>query len=219
MKLRDILIPVSALGMSMSAVVSADPLPNVYKEGNLWTITFHNDDSTNHDQWATQRICFLPYTSSTTQSQIKGVWYSTSYPNWHGHYRQEGDSVKMVGNFWQGKGNDGMTWDIVSSAFNTSLGVSLRTIGAGHWNEWGDDGRYGPVYGFGNALFQRVGYCKSLSTVSTIKSADGVEELTTELDFDVDIKPRLLKDGSEATHPQQVGQMPLEGSNEYEELF
>lgn len=219
MKLRDVLLPVAALTMSVSAVVVADPLPNVYSEGNLWSITFHDDDSTNHNQWATQRICFSPYASSTSQSQIKGTWYSTSYPNWHGHYRQEGDSVKMVGNFWQGKGNDGITWDIVTSASHTGLGVGLRTIGAGHWHEWGDDGRYGPVYGFGNALFQRVGSCKLLKSITGITAADSKAELIDTIDYDLNIKPRVLSDGSEATHPQQEGQLPLEGANEYESLF
>ncbi len=179
--------------------------PNVYDKGNLWSITFHDDDSVAHNQWATQRICFLPYSAPLAgQTQIKGTWYSTTYPNWHGHYRQEGDSVKMVGNFWSGKGNDSMTWDIVTSAPHTGLGVKLNTLGAGHWTEWGDNGSVGPIYGFGNALFQRVGYCKAISTSS---------------DVDIGIKARLLSNGREAEYPQQLDQLPLEGANELEELF
>jgi hypothetical protein len=125
--------------------------PNVYDLGNLWSITAYNDDSIGHTQWATQRICFNKYYVSVTH--IRGTWYSTTYPNWHGHWAQEGDSVKMVGNFWQGRGNDGITFDIVTS--------STRNIGAGHWHEWGDNGQYGPMYGFANALLRRVGKCVS----------------------------------------------------------
>lgn len=183
--------------------------PNVYDEGNLWSITFHNDDSVNHTQWATQRICFLPY-SSNGGTQLKGRWYSTTYPNWNGHYRQEGDSVKMVGNFWDGKGNDGITFDIVTSNPHTGLGHKHGTVGAGHWHEWGDNGATGPVYGFGNALFERVGKCYD------IKGTD-VESFSAEK---LRIDTRLLKNGEKALYPQQEGQLPLiEANPELEELF
>jgi len=32
-------------------------------------------------------------------TSIQGVWYSTSYPDWNGRYYQEGDEVKMTGDF------------------------------------------------------------------------------------------------------------------------
>lgn len=200
MKLTQLVLPL-ALTLSATAMASPTYEPNVVKGGNLWTITAHDDDSVSHTQFATQRICFMPFsTPATGRTQLRGRWYSTSYPNWHGHYRQEGDSVKMVGNFWAGKGNDAMSFDIVTSLLHTGLGDKHRTIGAGHWAEWGDDGRFGPVYGFGNALFQRIGACKSIK------------------DFqELNIKPRLLKNGEEARFPNQPGQLPLEGFNEYEE--
>jgi hypothetical protein len=97
-----------------------------------------------------------------------------------------------------------MTWDIVTSSPHSGLGVKLNTLGAGHWTEWGDNGRFGPVYGFGNALFQRVGYCRVFSTA---------------LDVDIGIKARLLSNGREAEYPQQLDQLPLEGATELEELF
>ena len=191
--------------VAVSALAYPKHDPNVYDRGNLWTITFHDDDSVAHSQWATQRICFLPYVAPAAgQTQIKGRWYSTSYPNWHGHYRQEGDSVKMVGNFWNGRGNDGITFDIVTSDPNTGLGVRHRTIGAGHWHEWGDNGRFGPVYGFGNAILERVGKC----------------HIVKQTDIDtINIDVRMLKDGREAEYPQQPGQLPLKEANHLEELF
>ncbi|MCP4493533.1 MAG: hypothetical protein GY820_40450 [Gammaproteobacteria bacterium] len=195
--------------------------PNVYDGGNLWTITFHNDDSVAHTQWATQRICFLPYTApGAGQTQIKGRWYSTSYPNWHGHYRQEGDSVKMVGNFWNGYGNDGITFDIVTSHPHTGLRYKHYTVGAGHWNEWGDNGRFGSVFGFGNTILERVGKCLTFSDIALSTSTREAEALdTTGEAFDIDIKDRILEDGSVARYPQQPGQLPLEGANYLEELF
>lgn len=218
MKLRKGISIVLLLSVSTAVFAYPNHDPNVVKGGNLWTITFHNDDSVGHTQWATQRICFLPFVlPGPGQTQLKGRWYSTSYPNWHGHYRQEGDSVKMVGNFWGGKGNDGITWDIVTSDIHTGLGVKLRTVGAGHWHEWGDNGRFGPVYGFGNALFQRVGKCQIIKQINQLQMFS-VESGGQEGD-DLGIKPRLLRDGSEARYPQQPGQIPLEGANHLEELF
>lgn len=178
--------------------------PNVFDGGNLWTITYYHDTSTVHSQWATQRICFLPYAApGVGQTNIYGRWYSTSYPNWHGHYQQEGDTVKMVGNFWDGRGNDSMLWDIVTS--------SRANIGAGHWLEWGDNGMSGPVYGMGNTLFQRVGKCRNL-----IDAQDASPEAKLVLP---EIKARYLTSGKEAEFPMQEGQEQLKGTNELEELF
>ncbi|WDD99641.1 hypothetical protein [Thalassomonas actiniarum] len=166
--------------------------PNVYDLGNLWSITFYNDSAPGHTQWATQNICYLPY--AVVGTHIRGKWYSTTYPNWHGHYSQEGDSVKMVGNFWGGKGNDGMTFDIVTSSRNN--------LGAGHWNEWGDNGRFGPVYGFGNALFKRIGYCHKITDFTQ-----------------ADVQIRYLTNGEQAMYPQQRGQEDIKEPSPYEKLF
>ena len=62
MKFRYCLVTLLALTVSTTAMAFTNN-PNVFNNGNLWSITFHNDDSTAHTQWATQRICFLPYIS------------------------------------------------------------------------------------------------------------------------------------------------------------
>ncbi len=178
--------------------------PNVYDNGNLWTITFHDDDSVNHNQWATQRICFTPYTlPAAGQTHIKGKWYSTSYPNWNGYYQQEGDEVKLLGNYANGVGNDGISFDIVTTGKST-------TIGAGHWVEWRDSGWASPFHVFGNALLQRIGKCNVPHT--PITKAD-LALLARE------IKPRSLLTGGTAEFPIQQGQVPLQGTNKLEVLF
>lgn len=178
--------------------------PNVFDNGNLWSITYYHDTAVGHTQWATQRICFLPYAfPAAGATNIYGRWYSTTYPNWHGHYQQEGDTVKMVGNFWDGYGNDSMLWDIVSN--------SPANIGAGHWLEWGDNGMSGPVYGMGNTVFQRVGKCRDISGGQTL-TADSKLQLP-------EIKARYLTSGKEAEFPMQTGQEELKEANELEALF
>lgn len=184
----------SAILLSLSYTAQSYPRhdPNVFDGGNLWSITFYNDSATTHTQWATQHICFLPY--SVVGTHIRGKWYSTSYPNWHGHYSQEGDSVKMVGNFWNGRGNDGMSFDIVTN--------SRRNMAAGHWTEWGDNGRFGPVYGFGNTKLERIGNCFTHSDAE-----------------DVFVEARKLKNGEDASFPQQLDQIEITSPLKYEEWF
>lgn len=191
--------------------------PNVYDGGNLWSITFHNDDSVTHTQWATQRICFMPYTSPTLgRTHLRGRWYSTTFPDWNGHYSQEGDSVKLVGNFWNGRGNDSIRFDIVTSGPNTSLAHRHHSLATGHWDEWQDDGFLGVVFGWGNTILERIGRCKSVNVRQSTLAARSADSSDEE---DLNIKPRYLKDGSEAQYPQQEEQEEITGQNEYESLF
>ena len=97
------LISIGSLLLS-GATLANPPKPNVYDDGNKWRITFYNDSTSNHTQWATQEICFLPFSSVGTS--IQGVWYSTSFPDWNGRYYQEGDEVKMTGNVRVIRGRD-----------------------------------------------------------------------------------------------------------------
>ena len=173
--------------------------PNVYDNGNLWSITFHDDDSVGHNQWATQNICFSPYTlPGAGQTHIRGKWYSTTFPNWNGFYRQEGDEVKLIGNYANGVGNDGISFDIVTG--------QPSTVGAGHWAEWRDSGVTSPFYVFGNTLLKRIGKCKT--GTSTFD----------ETSLSRSVAPRYLLKGTVAQFPLEKDQEPLKGVNILEEL-
>ena len=41
-----------------------------------------------------------------------------------------------------------------------SIHSTPRNIGAGHWVEWREDGKFGRTIGFANALLNRVGRCQ-----------------------------------------------------------
>jgi hypothetical protein len=156
----------SALAMMVTASAFAVPphLPDLFSDGNRWTITFYNDSSPNHDQWATQGICFYPIGVVGTHQRYR--WVSDTYPDWNGIATQEGDQIFMHGDFqWpygqvKDGGHDGMEWEIVT--------VSPKNMGAGHWKEWVEDGRFGRTIGFGNTRFQRVGRCRYTSADQAI---------------------------------------------------
>ena len=145
---------------SVAGAQAAAPSPDLIKNGNRWTLTFHNDETPNHDQWATQGICFA-YTG-TVGTHIRYRWWSDTYPDWNGIASQEGDEVVMHGDYAKDVGHDAMKWDIVTS--------NPRTEGAGHWWEWRENGAYGNNVGFGNAKLARVGSCRiSLESSHYIK--------------------------------------------------
>ena len=60
-----------------------------------------------------------------------------------------------------------MEWEVVT--------MSPRNLGAGHWKEWIEDGRFGITIGFGNAKFQRVGRCKYSTAEEAIKAYRDIE--------------------------------------------
>jgi len=123
--------------------------PNPINAGNMWTITFYNDSSVNHDQWATQRICFRYVGQVGTHDRY--VWYSISFPDWNGWATQEGDEIVMHGDYAKNNGHDAMHWEIVT--------VSKKNEGTGIWAEWREDNSYGKTIGFGNAKLVRIGSC------------------------------------------------------------
>ena len=146
----------ACLPLAFSAVVYAVPphLPNLVDDGNRWEITFYNDNSPVHDQWATQGLCF--FNTGAVGTHQTYVWVSDTYQDWNGRATQEGDQIFMHGDFqWplgtKDGGHDGMEWEIVTS--------SPKSMGAGHWKEWIEDGRFGVTVGFGNTRLQGVGKC------------------------------------------------------------
>ncbi|GAA0349210.1 hypothetical protein GCM10009092_11990 [Bowmanella denitrificans] len=124
--------------------------PDLVAEGNRWTITFYDDGSGTHNQWATQGLCF--YYAGTYGSQQRYQWVSDTFPDWNGLATQEGDQIFMHGDYAQDVGHDGMEWEIVTRSRNN--------MGAGHWKEWREDSRFGRTIGWGNARFERVGRCE-----------------------------------------------------------
>jgi hypothetical protein len=115
--------------------------------GTLYSITFYDDTSTTHTQWATQQICVVQ--GPPQGSNATGLWYSTSYYRWIGRWRQEGDQIFMTGDFWSGPGNDAIQLELVTT----------RDEAYGHWDEWIEDGSYGGWLGKGNTKVAKLGAC------------------------------------------------------------
>jgi hypothetical protein len=173
------------------------PKPNVFDGGNRWLITAFDDSSTAHAQWATQGICFLPY--GVVGTQIRGVWYSDTFPNWNGRYAQEGDNLLMHGNWANFGGSDGMVIDIFA-------GPTPKDVGGGQWTEWWNFGAYGTTVGFLNARLTRVGKCPLPANVATMTQAE-IEKYGA--DSSGRVSPRLRKDGTAADRPTDPESAPL----------
>lgn len=190
MKLK-VLAYASCLATSVSVLITPPALavpphqPELVRGGNLWTITFYDDTSSAHTQWATQRICFFPAGVQGTHQLYN--WVSTSYPDWNGRATQEGDQIFMHGDFqWpygrKDGGHDGMEWQLVTSSPSGEYGAAPKgEIGTGHWKEWAEDGRLGFTFGWGNAVFRRVGSCPF---VRSLDVSNATERLKPELALD-----------------------------------
>lgn len=164
------------LSILLSSTAFAVPphLPDLIQGGNRWTITFYDDSSPLHNQWATQGLCF--YYAGTVGTHQRYIWVSDTYPDWNGRATQEGDQIFMHGDFQWPFGNidgghDGMEWEIVTRSRNNE--------GAGHWKEWVENGRLGITIGFGNAKLVRTGFCAIIAGTDP-KSVDPNVEMALE---------------------------------------
>jgi len=124
--------------------------PDLVTAGNRWTITAFNDESPIHDQWATQGICFRSLGLFGTHQRYE--WWSDTFPDWNGIASQEGNEVVLHGDYAGDVGHDSVFFNVVTT--------TPRNIGAGHWVEWREDGKFGRTIGFANALLTRVGRCQ-----------------------------------------------------------
>ncbi|HXO19443.1 MAG TPA: hypothetical protein VOA87_05905 [Thermoanaerobaculia bacterium] len=185
--------------VGLAGEARAQPKPNVFDGGNRWFITAYDDCSPIHQQWATQGICFLPYSHCSTG--IEGVWYSTTYPGWSGRYMQEGDRVLMHGNWGKFIGSDGMVIDLFA-------GNSPNDEGAGQWTEWFNSGSFGNTVGFLNTRLRRAGKCPIPPNVDVTKMSEA-ELGKLSADLSRNVKPRLRKDGKPAASPTDPQQVPL----------
>jgi hypothetical protein len=149
-------VPLRWLPASLAAIatiaggVARAQQPDLVSAGNRWTITAYNDESPNHDEWATQGLCFRSIGMFGTHQRY--VWWSDTFPDWNGVASQEGNEVVMHGDYAGDVGHDSMMWNVVSA--------TPRNVGAGHWVEWREDGKFGRTIGFANALLTRAGNCR-----------------------------------------------------------
>ena len=140
----------------LAAAVTAAPgiaeaqQPDLVSAGNRWTITAFNDESPNHDQWATQGLCFRSVGFFGTHQRDE--WWSDTFPDWNGIASQEGNEVVLHGDYASDVGHDAVVFNVVSS--------TPRNVGAGKWVEWREDSTFGRTIGFANALLNRVGRCQ-----------------------------------------------------------
>lgn len=189
------------------------PYPNVFNGGNKWRITFYNDPTTNHQQWGSQLICFMPY--RTVGTSIQGVWYSTTFPDWNGRYYQEGDELKMTGDYARDIGHDHMT------LYHTTYDVpgKINALAFKDWTEWREDRRYGRIIGWGNAKLERLGKCRYPFVIDNFDNiemviSDDLQKLEDEvLLFSQQLPQRMTVDGAVAESP---GQADLESIEEYQ---
>lgn len=185
------------------------PYPNVFDGGNLWELTFYNDPTNNHQQWATQEICFLPY--SIVGTSIQGVWFSTSFYDWNGLYYQEGDEVKMTGDYARDVGHDHMT--LIHTTYDAP-GIA-NAMAFKDWTEWREDRRYGFIIGWANAKLERVGKCPiPIDNIDITPIPPDILKMVEEeaLQFSLKLPERLTVTGEVAAYPGQEG---LESIDEY----
>jgi hypothetical protein len=164
------------------------PAPNVFDGGNRWQVTCHNDPSPTHIQQATQGVCFFPY--AVAGKGIVGLWYSDTFPDWNGRYYQEGDQVRMHGDYDANDGHDSFEWDIVSAR-----------SGAGHWTEWRETPDPGRTITFCNANWVRVGSC-----TNTPHPPPAPEHGDLLIKLSQEVPPRCLTNGDIAPDPLARGQ-------------
>ncbi|MCP4269733.1 MAG: hypothetical protein GY777_29870 [Candidatus Brocadiaceae bacterium] len=185
-------IVVALLFITSAAMAACVPQPNVYDNGNRWRVTFYNDSATGHDQWGSQIICFSPYT--TVGTSIQGHWYALTFPDWNGRYYQEGDELKMTGDYAKDIGHDHLIFK------HTTEDRYKKGVAFGDWTEWREDSKFGNIIGWGNATLERVGSCKCDCEI------DKVAEISKYL------PPRLTLRGIEAQSPGEKG---LESVEDY----
>ncbi len=193
----------AALALAGAAVGTAQAMPQhlpavdpVLAPGTLYSITFYDDTSTGHAQWATQNICFVQ--GPVQGSNTTGLWYSTTYNRWIGLWRQEGDQIFMIGDFWKGVGKDSMQWELVTT----------KDEGFGHWNEWVEDGMYGNWFGKGNTRLAKIGTCLAPLQGADTTLDDAWEETKQRALREAEAAPvRFRKDGSLA-QPTDRDQLP-----------
>jgi hypothetical protein len=188
------------LGFSSAfADTGAPPRPQMYltpsnQLGNYWLVTFYDDTDPNHQQWATQGLCFSPLVARGQSWEGRVV--SLTYPNWSGRYYTSGGNtwrIKMnyapdgQGNF---NGNDFIGYELYTAHTGSSAGDA-------GWNEWRDSFMWNV---WGNVGMQRVGKCSLFNGVPE----NNWNELI--MRRQAQVQPRLTSTGKLATEVGTPGQ-------------
>ncbi len=123
---------------------------------NEWEVTYYYDNDSgliggnSHTQGNTQKLCF--FYAGTVDSHQRYYVVSSSYNGWFGTTTQEGDLVRIKMTFWNGDGNDEMSFNL------STMGAKDR--GMGHWDETVETWTpFGYTY-WGNTELRRTGKCK-----------------------------------------------------------
>lgn len=192
---RGLALASALLTLSAASVCMADQKPSVYfdkagNRGNYWHVTFYDDTSPGHNQWATQGLCFSPAVPRGTGWEGRVV--SLTFPNWSGVYYTDGGDVYELK----------MNYAPVSSqhfAGNDFISFSLHTPnrGAGErgWDEW-RDGLPASWNVWGNTEVNRVGVCSLFSGANTLREYESLIQKVQDT-----IEPRLTSAGRLADTP------------------
>lgn len=204
--MRTLILPISVFSLITSMTAYAhNPLPDLVQGGNEWTVTFYDDSSEVHLEHGMllpipippenrQTLCFFRLGDIGTQS--RGIWFSTTFHDWNGRWRQEGDQVFMTGDFGGDRGHDSMEWEHIATT----------RMGAGHWREWLENGGFGRDIGYGNAKFVRTGRDCNFLVGEDIDSAT-LEKAILEQSLQVPMP--VCENGKELLGPADDCQLPL----------
>lgn len=195
--MRPIILATLVLFIASAAV--AQPKPNLIDFGNRWEITAYNDASWNHTQTTMHELCF--FATGVDGTQVIGVWYATTHPNWRGRWAQEGDRVLMHGEFGDRHGHDATVIELFA-------GDAPVAEGAGQWTLWKEATPIDNTVLFANTRIRRVGFCSPPPNITdpTKVSAEVLEKAVAEAAAKV--PPRLRADGKPAQSPAEPYQAP-----------
>jgi hypothetical protein len=199
-KLKALALASSVMALGAAQGAHADQKPSIYYDAagntaNYWMVTFYDDTSASHTQWATQGLCFSPAVARGTGWEGRVV--SLTFPNWSGVYYTDGGDVYELKMNYAPVGDKGF-------AGNDFISFSLHSdnSGAGErgWDEW-RDGLPSSWNVWGNAEVTRAGRCTQFSGFTTLPQFE--KQI---LSVQSQIKPRVTDSGVIANTPLTKGQ-------------
>lgn len=193
--IKPLALAICALVLGNASIAQAQQKPNIYydaagKMANYWMVTFYDDTSAAHNQWATQGLCFSPAVPRGTGWEGRVV--SLTFPNWSGvYYTDGGDVYELKMNYApvRSGGFDGN--DFISFSLHTAN----RGAGERGWDEW-RDGLPASWNVWGNTEINRVGRCSQFHGVKTLSDFEHII-----LETQKSIEPRITSRGEIADAP------------------
>ena len=184
----------------LASFASAQPQPNIFTGGDRWLVTAFDDSAPNHSEIATHVLCFFQSSpGGVVGTHVRGVWFSTSFPNWRGRFSQEGDRVVLHGEFGDRVGHDAGVFDLYA-------GTSPNDEAAGDWVEWFESGNPDTSGVFASVRLRRSGSCIPPPGLTKMSGAD-LDKAVAELAAQV--PKRMKTDGTAARWPFEAGQAPI----------